>query len=183
MHITPEFFARHGLHDLRRQSDAWLEQQGRVAQPVILREGASHFEPIGWEEAFAKAAERWPRGEPFLGDRLPASLADAVGGRVHPAQRVVDLGDPLPGSGQQRGQLGAFEADGGALRVVLVVGVRVARRREQRLQIAGQGGRLGLSVRAQPRQRRSGGQGLGLALGVRAQPRQRRSGRLSRAAR
>ena len=53
--VTPEFFARYPVDELRAQSDYWLEQQGRVAQPVILREGERHFEPIGWDEAFAKA--------------------------------------------------------------------------------------------------------------------------------
>ncbi|HEX2079051.1 MAG TPA: FdhF/YdeP family oxidoreductase [Longimicrobium sp.] len=53
--VGPEFFARYGVDDLVRMSDYWLEQQGRVAQPVILREGSRHFQPIGWDEAFAKA--------------------------------------------------------------------------------------------------------------------------------
>ncbi|HEX6037305.1 FdhF/YdeP family oxidoreductase [Longimicrobium sp.] len=53
--VTPEFFARYSIDELQAQSDYWLEQQGRVAQPVILREGKRHFEPIGWDEAFAKA--------------------------------------------------------------------------------------------------------------------------------
>jgi molybdopterin-dependent oxidoreductase alpha subunit len=53
--VTPDFFAKHDVDELRGQSDYWLEQQGRVAHPVILREGERHFEPIGWDEAFAKA--------------------------------------------------------------------------------------------------------------------------------
>ncbi|HTE18006.1 MAG TPA: FdhF/YdeP family oxidoreductase [Armatimonadota bacterium] len=53
--VTAEFFARHSIDELQAQSDYWLEQQGRVAQPVILREGKRHFEPIGWDEAFARA--------------------------------------------------------------------------------------------------------------------------------
>jgi molybdopterin-dependent oxidoreductase alpha subunit len=53
--VTPEFFARYSVDELQAQSDFWLEQQGRVAQPVILREGKRHFEPIGWDEAFARA--------------------------------------------------------------------------------------------------------------------------------
>jgi molybdopterin-dependent oxidoreductase alpha subunit len=53
--VTAEFFARHSVDELAAQSDYWLEQQGRVAQPVILRDGKRHFEPIGWDEAFAKA--------------------------------------------------------------------------------------------------------------------------------
>ena len=53
--VTPEFFARHSVDELQQQSDYWLEQQGRVAQPVILREGERHFQAISWDEAFAKA--------------------------------------------------------------------------------------------------------------------------------
>jgi molybdopterin-dependent oxidoreductase alpha subunit len=53
--VTADFFAKYSIDELQGQSDYWLEQQGRVAQPVILREGKRHFEPIGWDEAFAKA--------------------------------------------------------------------------------------------------------------------------------
>ncbi|HEU0078024.1 MAG TPA: FdhF/YdeP family oxidoreductase, partial [Longimicrobiaceae bacterium] len=53
--VGADFFARYSVDDLARMSDYWLEQQGRVAQPVILREGSRHFQPIGWDEAFAKA--------------------------------------------------------------------------------------------------------------------------------
>jgi molybdopterin-dependent oxidoreductase alpha subunit len=51
----PEFFARHAIGELRGQSDYWLEQQGRLTHPMIRRAGADHFEPIGWDEAFARA--------------------------------------------------------------------------------------------------------------------------------
>ncbi|HEX8391540.1 MAG TPA: molybdopterin-dependent oxidoreductase, partial [Longimicrobium sp.] len=54
---TPEFFARHSVDELRHQSDWWLEQQGRVAQPMILRPGSRHFVPISWDDAFARAGE------------------------------------------------------------------------------------------------------------------------------
>jgi molybdopterin-dependent oxidoreductase alpha subunit len=52
---TPEFFARHPLSDLLGRSDFWLEQQGRVTHPMIRRAGSDHYEPIGWDEAFAHA--------------------------------------------------------------------------------------------------------------------------------
>jgi molybdopterin-dependent oxidoreductase alpha subunit len=52
---TPEFFARHTIADLRGRSDYWLEQQGRVTHPLIRRAGSDRFEPISWEEAFARA--------------------------------------------------------------------------------------------------------------------------------
>ena len=51
----PEFFARHAVAELRAQSDYWLEQQGRLTQPVIRRRGSEHFEPISWDDAFARA--------------------------------------------------------------------------------------------------------------------------------
>jgi molybdopterin-dependent oxidoreductase alpha subunit len=50
--ITPEFFREHSLDQLRQQSDHWLGQQGRLTHPVVKRTGASHYEAIGWNEAF-----------------------------------------------------------------------------------------------------------------------------------
>jgi molybdopterin-dependent oxidoreductase alpha subunit len=32
--------------------DYWLEQQGRLVEPMVKREGATHYEPISWDEAF-----------------------------------------------------------------------------------------------------------------------------------
>src|SRR6266481_6177021 len=50
--VTAEFFARHSVAELSRQSDYWLEQQGRLSEPMILRAGATHYEPITWDDAF-----------------------------------------------------------------------------------------------------------------------------------
>ncbi|HEX2095657.1 MAG TPA: FdhF/YdeP family oxidoreductase [Longimicrobiaceae bacterium] len=55
--VGPEFFARQGVAELLHQSDHWLEGQGRLTHPVIRRAGSDRFEPIGWEEAFARAGE------------------------------------------------------------------------------------------------------------------------------
>jgi molybdopterin-dependent oxidoreductase alpha subunit len=55
--VGPEFFARHSMTDLADKTDYWLGQQGRITHPVVLREGATHYEPIGWEEAFGLVAE------------------------------------------------------------------------------------------------------------------------------
>ena len=54
---APDLFARYTVDQLRAQSDWWLEQQGRLTHPLIRREGSSHFEPISWDEAFARAGE------------------------------------------------------------------------------------------------------------------------------
>jgi molybdopterin-dependent oxidoreductase alpha subunit len=51
-----EFFARHSVVGLAAQSDHWLNAQGRLTEPMILREGATHYVPITWDEAFALIA-------------------------------------------------------------------------------------------------------------------------------
>ncbi|MDP4625604.1 MAG: FdhF/YdeP family oxidoreductase [Akkermansiaceae bacterium] len=55
--IGREFFAAHSVTDLLSQSDAWHDLQGRLTEPVLLREGATHYEPVSWQEAFAIIAE------------------------------------------------------------------------------------------------------------------------------
>ncbi len=55
--ITPEFFAKWSVRELAEQSDLWLNQQGRLTHPMVLREGAQHYEPIEWGDAFALIAQ------------------------------------------------------------------------------------------------------------------------------
>jgi molybdopterin-dependent oxidoreductase alpha subunit len=50
--IKPDLFAQHSLADLAEQDDYWLNAQGRLTEPMILRKGATHYEPISWNEAF-----------------------------------------------------------------------------------------------------------------------------------
>jgi molybdopterin-dependent oxidoreductase alpha subunit len=50
--ITAEFFARYSVAELQGKSDYWLGHQGRLTSPMVLRAGSSHYEAIGWEEAF-----------------------------------------------------------------------------------------------------------------------------------
>ena len=54
--IPPEFFREHPVAELSRRSDYWLAAQGRLAQPMVLRDGATHYQPIDWDEAFQLAA-------------------------------------------------------------------------------------------------------------------------------
>ncbi|TNC24372.1 FdhF/YdeP family oxidoreductase [Amycolatopsis alkalitolerans] len=56
--VGPEFFAAHPVSDLAAKSDYWLGQQGRLTEPMVLREGASHYEPISWDGAFSLVAEK-----------------------------------------------------------------------------------------------------------------------------
>jgi molybdopterin-dependent oxidoreductase alpha subunit len=54
--VDRDFFARHSVAELAAQSDHWLNAQGRLTEPVVLRPGASHYVPIAWAEAFALVA-------------------------------------------------------------------------------------------------------------------------------
>src|SRR5712664_2143410 len=54
--VTPEFFKQWSVAALSRQSDQWLNAQGRIAHPMVLREGSEHYEPIAWDEAFGLVA-------------------------------------------------------------------------------------------------------------------------------
>src|SRR6476469_8055290 len=50
---TPEFFATHSIADLDAHSEHWLGQQGRITHPMVKRPGATHYQPLAWDEAFA----------------------------------------------------------------------------------------------------------------------------------
>ncbi|MEO8049192.1 MAG: FdhF/YdeP family oxidoreductase [Acidobacteriota bacterium] len=50
--VTPEFFRQWSVGELSRQSDHWLGKAGRLTHPMVLRPGASHYEPIAWLDAF-----------------------------------------------------------------------------------------------------------------------------------
>lgn len=55
--VTAGFFAHHSIADLAARSDHWLGQQGRLAEPVVRRPGATHYEPITYAEAYDLVAE------------------------------------------------------------------------------------------------------------------------------
>ncbi|MGB3370798.1 MAG: FdhF/YdeP family oxidoreductase [Rhodococcus sp. (in: high G+C Gram-positive bacteria)] len=49
---TPEFFARHSIAELDARTEHWLGQQGRITHPMVKLPGATHYEPIEWDDAF-----------------------------------------------------------------------------------------------------------------------------------
>jgi molybdopterin-dependent oxidoreductase alpha subunit len=51
--VDPRFFRKHSVEELSKWPDFELGKAGRVTEPMVLRKGKSHYEPIGWEEAFA----------------------------------------------------------------------------------------------------------------------------------
>ncbi len=54
--LTPDFFKRYSVTQLSALDDYTIGKSGRIAQPMYLPEGASHYQPISWSEAFAKIA-------------------------------------------------------------------------------------------------------------------------------
>ncbi len=55
--LTAEFFQKHSVDELAKESDYWHGQQGRLTKPLVLRPGSRHYEPIAWSAAFALIAE------------------------------------------------------------------------------------------------------------------------------
>ncbi|AWW36881.1 hypothetical protein ADL00_29080 [Streptomyces sp. AS58] len=54
--VTADFFRRHSVSDLGRRSDMWLNQQGRLTEPVVKRPDSDHYEPISWGDALGLLA-------------------------------------------------------------------------------------------------------------------------------
>ncbi|MEW1899511.1 FdhF/YdeP family oxidoreductase [Streptomyces albidoflavus] len=55
--VTAGFFREHSIAELDTKSDYWLNQQGRLTEPMVKRPGATHYEPVGWDEAFGILAD------------------------------------------------------------------------------------------------------------------------------
>jgi molybdopterin-dependent oxidoreductase alpha subunit len=55
--IDAEFFRTHSVSALAAESDYWLGQQGRLTEPMVLRAGGAHYEPIAWDDAFRLIAD------------------------------------------------------------------------------------------------------------------------------
>jgi len=56
--LGPEFFATNSVADLAKLTDYEIGKKGRVAQPMYLPEGASHYQPISWDDAFERIGTR-----------------------------------------------------------------------------------------------------------------------------
>jgi len=51
--VTPEFFAQHTVSELAGKSDFFLEDQGRLTEPMVYDAASDKYRPIGWDAAFA----------------------------------------------------------------------------------------------------------------------------------
>lgn len=60
-----EFWAQNSIAELSTKTEYWLGQQGRITEPMIIREGETHYTPIAWQDAFD-----------LIGERINATTAD-----------------------------------------------------------------------------------------------------------
>jgi len=54
--LTGDFFAENSVADLAKLNDYEIGKKGRIAQPVYLAKGATHYTPVNWDFAFKKIA-------------------------------------------------------------------------------------------------------------------------------
>lgn len=52
--LTPDFFKTNSVAALAELTDYEIGKKGRIAQPMYLPKGATHYEPISWNAAFEK---------------------------------------------------------------------------------------------------------------------------------
>ncbi|EPZ7317776.1 FdhF/YdeP family oxidoreductase [Vibrio mimicus] len=51
--VDPEFFAQYSVSELSKQTDYWLEYQGRLSHPMRYDAQTDHYVEVSWEDAFA----------------------------------------------------------------------------------------------------------------------------------
>jgi molybdopterin-dependent oxidoreductase alpha subunit len=54
--LTRAFFERWPIPELLEQSDHWLEQQGRLTEPLLKPAGSDRYQPVSWEHACQRIA-------------------------------------------------------------------------------------------------------------------------------
>ncbi len=55
--IGADFFAKHSVETLSQLSDYELNKFGRLTEPLVLRPGKVHYEPISWDDAYELMAQ------------------------------------------------------------------------------------------------------------------------------
>ncbi len=56
-HVDAAFMATHSVEALSERSDYWLNQLGRITEPMVLRPGKVHYEAISWTAAYELIAK------------------------------------------------------------------------------------------------------------------------------
>ncbi|MEW6990926.1 FdhF/YdeP family oxidoreductase [Colwelliaceae bacterium 6441] len=55
--VDERFFQQHSVSQLMKQSDYWLEYQGRLTHPVRYNSETDHYQAISWQESFQLIAK------------------------------------------------------------------------------------------------------------------------------
>jgi molybdopterin-dependent oxidoreductase alpha subunit len=55
--LDAAFFAQNSVADLAQLTDYEIGKKGRLCEPMYLPAGATHYQPIAWDAAFAKIAQ------------------------------------------------------------------------------------------------------------------------------
>ncbi|MEP3207941.1 MAG: FdhF/YdeP family oxidoreductase [Maribacter sp.] len=56
-HIGADFFGTHSVEELSQLTDYELNKFGRIIEPLVLKPGSIHYEPISWQEAYVLISE------------------------------------------------------------------------------------------------------------------------------
>ena len=56
--VGESFFSKYSIQDLALKSDYWLNNQGRLVEPMILEKNSNHYKPISWKDAFSKISNK-----------------------------------------------------------------------------------------------------------------------------
>lgn len=54
--VDKDFFAKYSVSELAKQTDYWLEYQGRLSHPMRYDSDTDHYVEISWDDAFAMVA-------------------------------------------------------------------------------------------------------------------------------
>lgn len=56
--LTESFFAKHSVYEMSQWTDYEIGKKGRIAQPMYLAEGDTHYRAISWEQVFSKIGSK-----------------------------------------------------------------------------------------------------------------------------
>jgi molybdopterin-dependent oxidoreductase alpha subunit len=55
--LRPDFFKKHSVQELSKWTDYEIGKSGRLTEPMVLKAGSNHYEPISWDAAYALIAK------------------------------------------------------------------------------------------------------------------------------
>ena len=95
--VTRDFFASHSVSQLAEQSDYWLEEQGRLTEPMRYDPATDHYVPVSWDDAFeligslrlSHQVDQLRAGEQPDNYLDPAALSSLMRGQLKEAFRAV----------------------------------------------------------------------------------------------